>query len=118
MRRKKQLREREERRNYVGILVSGILRLKWTMRTNRLMVFLRTLAPHEMSRTNIILWVKSSLEGRETNPGKSMKIKRERPTLAEGLGSRLILNRKSGIATGIFNISGSDFLIALLKWHK
>jgi len=62
---------------------------------------------HDMSRTNIILWVKKSLED-----GKNIKVVDDQwrtPTLAEdlALGCYLITNKK---AEGIFNISGKDFL--------
>ena len=62
---------------------------------------------HDMSRSNIILWVKKSLE-----EGKQIKVVTDqfrRPTLAEDLaiGCFLIANKEEG---GIFNISGKDFL--------
>lgn len=61
----------------------------------------------DMSRSNIILWVKKSLED-----GKTIKVVTDQfrsPTLAEDLaeGCRLIAQKE---AEGIFNISGSDFL--------
>ncbi len=61
----------------------------------------------DMSRTNIILWVKKSLED-----GKEIKVVTDQfrtPTLAEDLamGCWLIINQE---AEGIFNISGKDFL--------
>ena len=60
-----------------------------------------------LSRTNIILWVKSSLE-----QGKQIQVVDDQfrtPTLAEDLakGCVLIAEQK---ATGIFNISGKDLL--------
>lgn len=62
---------------------------------------------HNMSRSNIILWVKNSLE-------KGIKIKVvddqwRTPTLAEDLakGCYLLAKNKS---TGVYNISGKDFL--------
>lgn len=60
-----------------------------------------------MSRSNIILWVKSSLE-----QGKTIKVVTDQwrtPTLAEDLaiGCLLIAEQR---ATGIFNISGPDML--------
>lgn len=64
---------------------------------------------HDMSRTNIILWVKSSLES-----GKNIKIVDDQfrtPTLAEDLAEGCILIAEKE-AEGIFNISGSDFLSA------
>ncbi len=61
----------------------------------------------DMSRTNIILWVKKSLE-----EGKQINVVTDQfrtPTLAEdlALGCWLIAQKE---AQGIFNISGSDFL--------
>jgi dTDP-4-dehydrorhamnose reductase len=60
-----------------------------------------------MSRSNIILWVKKSLE-----EGKNIKVVDDQwrtPTLAEDLatGCYLIIKHK---AEGIFNISGKDLL--------
>ena len=62
---------------------------------------------HDMSRTNIILWVKKSLEDK-----KNIKVVDDQwrtPTLAEDLamGCYLIAQKE---AIGIFNISGKDFL--------
>lgn len=62
---------------------------------------------HDMSRTNIILWVKKSLED-----GKNIKVVTDQwrtPTLAEDLakGCALIAEQE---AEGVFNISGKDFL--------
>lgn len=62
---------------------------------------------HDMSRSNIILWVKKSLED-----GKNIKVVTDQwrsPTLAEDLamGCYLIADRE---AEGIFNISGKDVL--------
>ncbi len=61
----------------------------------------------DMSRTNIILWVKKSLE-----EGKTIQVVTDQfrtPTLAEDLaiGCWLITKNQT---EGIFNISGSDFL--------
>lgn len=61
----------------------------------------------DMSRTNIILWVKKSLE-----EGKEIKVVTDQfrtPTLAEDLamGCWLIIKKE---AEGVFNISGKDFL--------
>lgn len=61
----------------------------------------------EMSRSNIILWVKNSLES-----GKSLQIVDDQwrsPTLAEDLamGCYLIIKKE---AEGVFNISGKDVL--------
>lgn len=60
-----------------------------------------------MSRSNIILWVKESLE-----EGKQLKIVDDQwrsPTLAEDLAMGCYLAAKQE-ATGVFNISGKDFL--------
>lgn len=62
---------------------------------------------HDMSRTNIILWVKKSLEDRKTIQVVDDQFRT--PTLAEDLaaGCILIANQK---AEGVYNISGEDFL--------
>ncbi|WP_460914010.1 SDR family oxidoreductase [Spirosoma areae] len=62
---------------------------------------------HDMSRSNIILWVKKSLED-----GKNIKVVTDQwrsPTLAEDLamGCYLIADKE---AEGIFNISGNEVL--------
>ncbi len=62
---------------------------------------------NDMSRSNIVLWVKKSLED-----GKNIKVVNDQwrtPSLAEDLvlASELILDKK---ATGIFNLSGSDLM--------
>jgi dTDP-4-dehydrorhamnose reductase len=62
---------------------------------------------HDMSRSNIILWVKKSLE-----ESKNIQVVNDQwrtPTLAEDLamGCYLIMENES---TGIYNISGKDFL--------
>jgi dTDP-4-dehydrorhamnose reductase len=62
---------------------------------------------HDMSRSNIVLWVKKSLE-----EGKKISVVNDQwrtPTLAEDLamGCWLAAQHK---ATGIFNISGKDFM--------
>ncbi len=62
---------------------------------------------NDMSRSNIILWVKKSLE-----EGKTIKVVNDQwrtPTLAEDLAVGCILIVKKG-ELGIFNISGKDFL--------
>ncbi len=61
----------------------------------------------DMSRSNIILWVKKSLE-----EGKEIKVVTDQfrtPTLAEDLamGCWLLIKKE---AQGVFNISGKDFL--------
>jgi dTDP-4-dehydrorhamnose reductase len=61
----------------------------------------------DMSRTNIILWVKKSLE-----EGKTIHVVTDQfrtPTLAEDLAMGCWLITKKHVQ-GIFNISGSDFL--------
>ena len=62
---------------------------------------------HDMSRSNIILWVKNSLES-----GKSINVVNDQwrtPTLAEDLADGCILIAEQH-AEGIFNISGKDLL--------
>lgn len=62
---------------------------------------------HDMSRSNIILWVKKSLE-----EGKNIKVVTDQfrsPTLAEDLAAGCALIAKQQ-AEGIFNISGKEVL--------
>lgn len=62
---------------------------------------------HDLSRTNIVLWVKSSLEN-----GKEINVVDDQfrtPTLAEDLAAGCVLIAKKG-AEGVYNISGPDFL--------
>lgn len=62
---------------------------------------------HDMSRSNIILWVKNSLE-----QNKNIKVVNDQwrtPTLAEDLAMGCYLTVLNN-AEGIFNISGKDFL--------
>src|SRR5690606_30996304 len=62
---------------------------------------------HDMSRTNIILWVKKSLED-----GKTIQVVDDQwrtPTLAEDLASGCLLIIEKG-KYGIFNISGEEML--------
>lgn len=62
---------------------------------------------NDLSRTNIILWVKDSLEA-----GKEIQVVNDQvrtPTLAEDLALGCILIAEQN-AQGIFNISGSDVL--------
>jgi dTDP-4-dehydrorhamnose reductase len=62
---------------------------------------------HDMSRSNIILWVKKSLE-----EGKTINVVNDQwrtPTLAEDLAKGCYLIAKNR-AQGIFNISGKDLL--------
>jgi dTDP-4-dehydrorhamnose reductase len=68
-----------------------------------------------MSRSNIILWVKSSLES-----GKPIQVVDDQwrtPTLAEDLamGCFLVADKR---ATGVFNISGDDLLTPLEMAYK
>ncbi len=61
----------------------------------------------DMSRSNIVLWVKNSLE-----QGKTIQVVNDQwrtPTLAEDLAMGCYLAAKSK-ATGIYHISGKDFL--------
>jgi len=70
---------------------------------------------HDMSRSNIILWVKKSLED-----GKNIKVVDDQwrtPTLAEDLALGCYLIVKHG-AAGIFNISGKDFLTPFEMAHR
>ena len=62
---------------------------------------------NDMSRSNIILWVKNSLE--QQKPIKVVTDQFRTPTLVEDLamGCYLVVNQK---AEGIFHISGKDFL--------
>lgn len=62
---------------------------------------------HDMSRSNIILWVKNSLENQQNI--KVVNDQWRTPTLAEDLakGCFLIASKR---AEGIFNISGKDLL--------
>ncbi len=62
---------------------------------------------HDMSRSNIILWVKNSLENQK--PIKVVDDQWRTPTLAEDLAMGCYLMVKHN-ATGIFNISGSNLL--------
>lgn len=62
---------------------------------------------NDMSRSNIVLWVKNSLE-----QGKPIKVVNDQfrtPTLAEDLAVGCYLAEKNN-AQGIFNISGRDFM--------
>ena len=68
-----------------------------------------------MSRSNIVLWVKQNLE-----QGKTINVVDDQyrtPTLAEDLADGCILIAEKG-ATGIFNISGKDFMSILELAHK
>ena len=62
---------------------------------------------HDMSRSNLVLWVKENLEA-----GKEIQVVNDQyrtPTLAEDLAEGCILIAKKG-AEGIYHISGPDFL--------
>ena len=64
---------------------------------------------HDMSRSNIVLWVKNNLQ-----QGKSIQVVNDQwrtPTLAEDLAMGCYLAAKKK-ANGIFNISGKDYLSA------
>jgi len=77
--------------------------LKWAIARTVLVYGLA----NDLSRSNIILWVKSTLEA-----GKQIQVVDDQvrtPTLAEDLAAGCILMAEQG-ATGIFNISGSELL--------
>jgi dTDP-4-dehydrorhamnose reductase len=62
---------------------------------------------HDLSRSNIVLWVKENLE-----KGKSIKVVNDQwrtPTLAEDLAMGCYLAAKQK-AKGVYNISGKDFM--------
>lgn len=62
---------------------------------------------HDMSRSNIVLWVKNNLEA-----GKPIKVVNDQwrtPTLAEDLAQGCLLAAQKQ-ATGIFNISGEELM--------
>ena len=61
----------------------------------------------DMSRSNIVLWVKNSLEQRKTI--QVVNDQWRTPTLAEDLAEGCYLAAKK-MARGIYNISGKDFL--------
>ena len=82
------------------VMASG---LKWAIARTVLVYGIS----HDMSRSNIILWVKKSLE-----EGKSIKVVNDQwrtPTLAEDLAAGCILIAQKE-AQGVYNISGEDFL--------
>ncbi len=84
-------------------LIQKLERLKWGIARTVLVYGIA----EDMSRTNIILWVKKSLEDQ-----KQIKVVNDQwrtPTLAEDLaiGCYLIAQKK---AEGIYNISGKNFL--------
>ncbi|HLT08016.1 MAG TPA: SDR family oxidoreductase [Cyclobacteriaceae bacterium] len=62
---------------------------------------------YDMSRSNIVLWVKNALEN-----GKELNLVTDQfrtPTLAEDLAEGCILIAERG-ANGVYNISGKDFI--------
>jgi dTDP-4-dehydrorhamnose reductase len=65
---------------------------------------------HEMSRSNIVIWAKTALE--KGDPINVVDDQWRTPTLAEDLaiGCMLVAQRR---ATGVFNISGKDFMSVL-----
>jgi dTDP-4-dehydrorhamnose reductase len=68
-----------------------------------------------MSRSNIVLWAKSSLE-----QGKKINVVDDQfrtPTLAEDLADGVLLMAEKG-AKGIYNISGKDFMSILEMVHR
>src|SRR5690606_4718151 len=70
---------------------------------------------NDMSRSNIILWVKKNLEDKKTI--NVVDDQWRTPTLAEDLaiGCFLIMEKN---ATGIFNISGKDMLTPFEMAHQ
>ena len=86
-------------------------KLKWAMARTVLVYGI----VDNMSRSNIVLWVKQNLE-----QGKKINVVDDQfrtPTLAEDLADGCILIAEKG-ATGIFNISGKDFMSILELAHK
>lgn len=86
-------------------------KLKWAMARTVLVYGI----VDNMSRSNIVLWVKQNLE-----QGKKINVVDDQfrtPTLAEDLAEGCILIAEKG-ATGIFNISGKDFMSILELAHK
>ena len=88
-----------------------VSKLKWAMARTVLVYGI----VDNMSRSNIVLWVKQNLE-----QGKTINVVDDQfrtPTLAEDLadGCILIAQKK---AEGIYNISGKDFLSILQLAHK
>ncbi len=84
-------------------IIQAKLKLKWAIARTVLVYGI----VEDMSRSNIILWVKNSLEN-----GKDIQVVTDQfrtPTLAEDLamGCWLIIKKE---ASGIFNISGRDFI--------
>lgn len=101
--------ERPQPVNYYG--ESKLAAEKLVMESNLHWAILRTVLVYgitkDMSRSNIVLWVKNSLQ-----QGKSIQVVDDQfrtPTLAEDLAMGCYLAAKHK-ATGIYNISGKDFL--------
>ena len=69
----------------------------------------------DMSRSNIVLWAKESLENKKTI--KVVDDQFRTPTLAEDLAQGCILAAEKS-AKGIFNISGNDFMSILELVNK
>jgi dTDP-4-dehydrorhamnose reductase len=92
-------------------IVTNAQNLKWAIARTVLVYGIA----EGMSRSNIILWVKKSLE--EAKQIKVVDDQFRTPTLAEDLaiGCYLIADQK---AEGIFNISGKDFLNPLQMAFK
>lgn len=81
-------------------------KLKWAMARTVLVYGI----VDNMSRSNIVLWVKQNLE-----QGKTINVVDDQfrtPTLAEDLADGCILIAEKG-ATGIYNVSGKDFMSIL-----
>src|SRR6187551_366770 len=95
--------------NYYGEskLAAEELLIKSSIRWSILRTVLVYGITEDMSRSNIVLWVKNSLE-----QGKTIQVVNDQwrtPTLAEDLAMGCYLAAKSK-ATGIYHISGKDFL--------
>lgn len=87
---------------YAAEKIVANFKLKWAIARTVLVYGIA----HDMSRSNIILWVKKSLEA--GTPIQVVTDQFRTPTLAEDLamGCYLIADKQ---AEGIFNISGKDF---------
>lgn len=92
-------------------IVTKLQGLKWAIARTVLVYGIA----EDMSRSNIILWVKKSLE--EKKQIKVVDDQYRTPTLAEDLamGCYLIAQKE---AEGVFNISGKDFLNPLEMAYK
>ncbi len=95
--------------NYYG--KSKHLAEEWIITNSKSWAILRTVLVYgvvtDMSRSNIVLWAKNSLE-----QGKVLKVVGDQfrtPTLAEDLAQGCVLAADKK-ANGIFNISGKDFM--------